>query len=191
MKARDVATEDQMMASVPGRYASALFELAQEQSQLQPVENDLNRVQAMLDESPDLMRMVRSPVFSAEDQTKAIDALLSKAGIGGLTLNFMKLIVRNRRLFAVPDMIKAFRTLAAGARGEVEADVASATALNDSQLQALKETLKSSIGKDVQINASVDPSLLGGLVVKVGSRMIDSSLRTKLSTLKLRMKEVG
>ena len=191
MKARDVATEDQMMASVPGRYASALFELAQEQSQLQPVENDLNRIQTMLDESPDLLRMVRSPVFSAEDQTKALDALLSKAGIGGLTLNFVKLIVRNRRLFAIPDMIKAFRTLAAGARGEVEADVASATALNDSQLQALKETLKTSIGKDVQINASVDPSLLGGLVVKVGSRMIDSSLRTKLSTLKLRMKEVG
>lgn len=191
MKARDVATEDQMMASVPGRYASALFELAQEQSQLQPVENDLNRIQAMLDESPDLLRMVRSPVFSADDQTKALDALLSKAGIGGLTLNFVKLIVRNRRLFAIPDMIKAFRTLAAGARGEVQADVASATALNDSQLQALKETLKASIGKDVQINASVDPSLLGGLVVKVGSRMIDSSLRTKLSTLKLRMKEVG
>ncbi len=191
MKARDVATEDQMMASVPGRYASALFELAQEQSQLQPVENDLNSIQAMLDESSDLMRMVRSPVFSADDQLKALDALLGQAGIGGLALNFVKLIVRNRRLFALPDMIKAFRTLAAGARGEVEADVASATALNDSQLQALKETLKASIGKDVQINASVDPSLLGGLVVKVGSRMIDSSLRTKLSTLKLRMKEVG
>ena len=191
MKARDVATEDQMMASVPGRYASALFELAQEQSQLQPVENDLNSIQAMLHESSDLMRMVRSPVFSAGDQLKALDALLGQAGIGGLALNFVKLIVRNRRLFALPDMIKAFRTLAAGARGEVEADVASATALNDSQLQALKETLKASIGKDVQINASVDPSLLGGLVVKVGSRMIDSSLRTKLSTLKLRMKEVG
>jgi F-type H+-transporting ATPase subunit delta len=168
-----------------------LFELAQEQSQLQPVENDLNSIQAMLDESSDLMRMVRSPVFSADDQLKALDALLGQAGIGGLALNFVKLIVRNRRLFALPDMIKAFRTLAAGARGEVEADVASATALNDSQLQALKETLKASIGKDVQINASVDPSLLGGLVVKVGSRMIDSSLRTKLSTLKLRMKEVG
>ena len=191
MKARDVATEDQMMASVPGRYASALFELALEQSQLKPVENDLNSIQAMLDESSDLMRMVRSPVFSADDQLKAVDALLGQAGIGGLALNFVKLIVRNRRLFALPDMIKAFRTLAAGARGEVEADVASATALNDSQLQALKETLKASIGKDVQINASVDPSLLGGLVVKVGSRMIDSSLRTKLSTLKLRMKEVG
>ena len=179
------------MASVPGRYASALFELAKEQSQLELVENDLNSILAMLDESSDLMRMVRSPVFSADDQLKALAALLGQAGIGGLALNFVKLIAHNRRLFALPDMIKAFRTLAGDARGEVGADVASATALNDRHLQALKETLKASIGKDVQINASVDPSLLGGLVVKVGSRMIDSSLRTKLSTLKLRMKEVG
>ena len=123
MKARVVATEDQMMASVPGRYASALFELAKEQSQLQLVENDLNSILAMLDESSDLMRMVRSPVFSADDQLKALAALLGQAGIGGLTLNFVKLIAHNRRLFALPDMIKAFRTLAASARGEVEADV--------------------------------------------------------------------
>ena len=179
------------MASVPGRYALALFELAQEQSQLQPVENDLLQLQGMLDESADLRRMVRSPVFSAEDQAGALTALLEKAGVSGLTMNFMKLITRNRRLFAVPEMISAFRTLAARSRGEVEADVTSATALNDGQLQTLKETLRDSIGQDVQINASVDPSLLGGLIVKVGSRMIDSSLRTKLSTLKLRMKEVG
>ena len=186
-----MATEDQMMASVPGRYASALFELAQEQNELGPVEDDLKTLQAMLEESPDLRRMVRSPVFSAEDQISALEAVLNRAGVAGLTLNFVRLITRNRRLFAVPEMIKAFRTLAAGARGEVEAEVTSATALNDGQVQALKETLKESIGKDVQINASVDPSLLGGLIVKVGSRMIDSSLRTKLSTLKLRMKEVG
>ena len=145
----------------------------------------------MLDESADLRRMVRSPVFSAEDQASALTALLEKAGVSGLTMNFMKLITRNRRLFAVPEMISAFRALAARSRGEVEADVTSATALNDGQLQTLKETLRDSIGQDVQINASVDPSLLGGLIVKVGSRMIDSSLRTKLSTLKLRMKEVG
>ena len=180
-----------MMASVPGRYASALFELAQEQSQLQPVENDLIGLQALLDESEDLRRMVRSPVFTADDQGKALDAVLTKAGVSGLTMNFMKLITRNRRLFAVPEMIKAFRSLAASARGEVEADVTSATALSDGQAEALKETLKASIGKDVRINAKVDPSLLGGLIVKIGSRMIDSSLRTKLSTLKTRMKEVG
>ena len=180
-----------MMASVPGRYAFALFELAQEQSQLPTIENDLILVQSMLDESPDLQRMVRSPVFSAEDQEKALGALLSRAGISGLTMNFIRLITKNRRLFAVPEMIKAFRSLAAQSRGEAEADVTSAQPLNDSQLQTLKETLKASIGKDVQINAKVDPSLLGGLIVKIGSRMIDSSLRTKLSTLKLRMKEVG
>lgn len=191
MKARDLATEDQMMASVPGRYASALFELAVEQSQLQPVENDLKVLRGLLDESADLRRMVRSPVFSAEDQAKALEAVLAKAGIDGLTMNFVKLITRNRRLFAVPEMITAFLTLAARSRGEVEADVTSATTLDDGQLQTLKEALKASIGQDVQINAKVDPSLLGGLIVKVGSRMIDSSLRTKLSTLKMRMKEVG
>ncbi|MGI9422433.1 MAG: F0F1 ATP synthase subunit delta [Hyphomicrobiaceae bacterium] len=191
MKARDVTTEDQMMASVQGRYASALFDLAAEQSQLEAVENDLGVLQAMLDESADLRRMVRSPVFSAEDQTQALDALLSRAGASTLTSNFVKLVTRNRRLFVLPEMIKAFRSLAARSRGEVEADVTSAMALNDSQLQSLKETLKASIGKDVQINAQVDASLLGGLIVKIGSRMIDSSLRTKLSTLKMRMKEVG
>lgn len=191
MKARDVATEDQFMASVPGRYASALFELAEEQAELEKVESDLMAIEAMLKESADLQRMVRSPVFSADEQTQALEALLERAGIGGLTLNFMKLITRNRRLFAAPEMIRAFRTLAARSRGEMEADVTSAANLNDGQLQTLKETLKASIGKDVQINAKVDPSLLGGLIVKVGSRMIDSSLRTKLSTLKMRMKEVG
>ncbi len=180
-----------MMASVPGRYASALFELAQEHDQLQPLENDMDTLQALLDESDDLRRMVRSPVFAADDQARALEAVLGQAGVSGLMLNFIKLVTRNRRLFAVPDMIKAFRSLAAAARGEVEADVTSATALSDDQVGALKETLKASIGKDVQINAKVDPSLLGGLIVKVGSRMIDSSLRTKLSTLKLRMKEVG
>ncbi len=180
-----------MMASVPGRYASALFELAQEQSQLQPVENDLNTLQALLDESEDLRRMVRSPVFTADEQAQALEAVLGKAGLSALTMNFVRLITKNRRLFAVPEMIKAFRSLAAAARGEVEADVTSATVLNDGQLAALKDTLKASIGKDVQINAKVDPALLGGLIVKVGSRMIDSSLRTKLSTLKMRMKEVG
>ncbi|HUS95718.1 MAG TPA: F0F1 ATP synthase subunit delta [Hyphomicrobiaceae bacterium] len=180
-----------MMASVAGRYASALFDLANEQSQLPGVEQDLINLQRMLDESADLQRMVRSPVFSADEQSGALVAVLGKAGISGLTLNFVKLIARNRRLFALGDMIKGFRTLAARARGEVEADVSSAVALGDEQMAALKETLKASIGKDVRINAHVDPSLLGGLIVKVGSRMIDSSLRTKLATLKLRMKEVG
>jgi len=179
------------MASVAGRYASALFELAQEQSELPAVERDLVNLQGLMDESDDLRRLVRSPVFSADDQSKALAAVLGKMGVSGLSLNFVKLLARNRRLFALSDMIKAFRSMAARSRGEINADVTSAVTLSDEQLQALKDTLKASIGKDVQVIAKVDPSLLGGLIVKVGSRMIDSSLRTKLATLKMRMKEVG
>jgi F-type H+-transporting ATPase subunit delta len=186
-----VAAENQMTASMPGRYASALFDLAKDQGQLKDVEGDLAKFAVALDQSPDLLRMVRSPVFSAEEQSKAIGMILSKAGLGPLTTNFLKLLARNRRLFAVSDMIKIFRALAADFRGEVSADVASAHPLTDAQLSALKDTLKASVGKDVQIHAKVDPALLGGLVVKIGSRMIDSSLRTKLNSLKVAMKGTG
>jgi F-type H+-transporting ATPase subunit delta len=180
-----------MMAGVAGRYASALLETANEQGQLAAIEADIDTVQGALAESDDLRRMVRSPVFSAEDQAKALDALLGRIGVNPLTLNFFKVLARNRRLFAAEDIIRAFKALAAEARGEVQAEVASAVALSDSQLNALKEQLKSSVGKDVQLESTVDPSLLGGLVVKIGSRMIDSSLKTKLATLNTRMKEVG
>ena len=180
-----------MMAGVAGRYASALLETANEQGQLAAIEADIDTVQGALAESDDLRRMVRSPVFSAEDQAKALDALLGRIGVNPLTLNFFKVLARNRRLFAAEDIIRAFKALAAEARGEVQAEVTSAVALNDSQLGALKEQLKNSVGKDVQLEATVDPSLLGGLIVKIGSRMIDSSLKTKLVTLNTRMKEVG
>jgi F-type H+-transporting ATPase subunit delta len=179
------------MAGVAGRYASALLETANEQGQLAAIEADIDTVQGALAESDDLRRMVRSPVFSAEDQAKALDALLGRIGVNPLTLNFFKVLARNRRLFAAEDIIRAFKALAAEARGEVQAEVTSAVALNDSQLDALKEQLKNSVGKDVQLEATVDPSLLGGLIVKIGSRMIDSSLKTKLATLNTRMKEVG
>lgn len=187
----DVATDEPIMASVAGRYASALFELAEEQRQLAEVEQDLIEFQKLLDDSEDLRRLVRSPVFSSDEQLAAISAVLERVGIGGLAANFLKLAARNRRLFAVSDMIRAFRTMCAKARGEVEADVASAFPLKDDQMKALKDALRASVGKDVQINLRVDPALLGGLVVKIGSRMIDSSLRTKLNSLKIRMKEVG
>jgi len=187
----DVATDDPIMASVAGRYASALFELAEEQSQVAAVEKDLGAFIKLYEESDDLQRLLRSPVFSSDDQLAAIKAVLERAAIGGLTANFLQLAARNRRLFAVPDMIKAFRAMCARARGEVEAEVASAFPLNDAQMNTLKEALKASVGKDVQVRAKVDPALLGGLVVKMGSRMIDSSLRTKLNSLKTRMKEVG
>jgi len=130
-------------------------------------------------------------VFSADDQLKAITAIVEKAEIGGLAGNFLQLIARNRRLFAAPEMIKSFRSLAARARGEVDAEVVSAIPLTQSQLDALKDTLRATTaGKAVNLDARVDPSLLGGLVVKIGSRMVDTSLRTKLNSLKTRMKEV-
>lgn len=180
-----------MMASMAGRYAAALFEIAKDDKQLPQVETDVKTFQAMLDESEDLRRLVRSPVISAEDQASALEALLQKAGVSGLTANFLKLIARNRRLFSVDDMLKNFRALLSRERGEVDADVASAHALTAEQLNALKDVLKAQVGKDVQVNTRVDPSLLGGLVVKVGSRMIDSSLRTKLNNLKVAMKGIG
>ncbi len=186
-----MATDEPILASVAGRYASALFELAQEERQLAQVEQDVAGFQQLLDASEDLRRLVRSPVFSSDEQAAAITAVLERAGIGGLAANFLKLAARNRRLFAVPDMIRAFRAMCARARGEVEADVASAFPLRDDQMQALREALKASVGKDVQVSLKVDPALLGGLVVKIGSRMIDSSLRTKLNSLKMLMKEVG
>jgi F-type H+-transporting ATPase subunit delta len=186
-----VSSDDPMMASMAGRYAVALFELAKDQRQLEVVERDLALFQAMFDGSADLRRLVLSPVITAEDQAKALVAVLKMAGISGLTANFVKLIARNRRLFAAADMMKAFRALVARERGEVSADVASAHALTPEQLQLLSDTLRTSIGKNVRIDTRVDPNLLGGLVVKIGSRMIDSSLRTKLNNLKVVMKGIG
>lgn len=186
-----MAGNEAMMAGVAGRYASALLETAQEDDQVAAVERDIDAIRQMIDESEDMRRLVRSPVFSADDQAGAIEKVLGQAGVQGLTMNFFKLLVRNRRLFATQDIIRAFKALAADARGEVRAEVASAVPLNDGQLDELRSTLKASVGKDVMLETSVDPSLLGGLVVKIGSRMIDSSLKTKIATLKTRMKEVG
>jgi F-type H+-transporting ATPase subunit delta len=183
-------TNEPMIASVAGRYASALFELAGDQGYRPEVEQNLLIFQQLLDESEDLRRLVRSPVFSAEEQGRALAAILNRAGIDGLAANFLKLVAKNRRLFAVADMIKAYRTLAARARGEVQAEVVSAMPLNEAQVTALRETLKASERKNVQISARVDPSLLGGLIVKIGSRMFDSSLRTKLDSLKIAMKGI-
>jgi F-type H+-transporting ATPase subunit delta len=183
-----VSSDDPMMASMAGRYAVALFELAKDQKQLDQVAGDLESFERMLDGSAELTRLVRSPVISAEDQARALGALLDKAGIGGLTLNFFKLIARNRRLFAAGDMAKGFRALLARERGEVSADVTSAHPLTPDQMNALSDSLKAQVGKNVKIATRVDPNLLGGLIVKVGSRMIDSSLRTKLDNLKVAMK---
>ncbi len=145
----------------------------------------------MINGSAELKSLVVSPVFTADEQVKAIGAIASKAKIGGLVGNFLQVAARNRRLFAVPGMITAFRRIAAEHRGETTAEVTSAHALTAAQEKELKDTLKSVAGKDVAFSVTVDPSLLGGLIVKMGSKQIDTSLRTKLSSLKLSLKEVG
>ena len=186
-----MADTSQLISGVAERYASSLYELALEAGSVDAVGADLDRLQAMLDESEDLRRLIQSPVFSSEDQLRAISAVADKAGIRGLVGNFIKVVAGNRRLFALPGMIRAFRQIAAAQRGEVTAEVTSAHALTPAQEQELKSALKGVTGKDMVVAVTVDPTLLGGLIVKVGSRQIDTSLRTKLSTLKLALKEVG
>ena len=186
-----MATDQSITTGVAERYASALFDLAKEQGEHVQVEQNLQQFQRLLDSSEDLRRVVLSPAFSAEDQAKAVDAVAAKAGITGLTANFLKVLARNRRLFATADMIKNYRLIAAKARGEIAADVVSAHPLTEPQVQALKDQLKATAGKDVVLTTKVDPSLLGGLIVKVGSRMIDSSLKTKIEHLKVAMKGTG
>jgi F-type H+-transporting ATPase subunit delta len=173
-----------------GRYATALFDLAREANAIDAVKSDLDRFEALVAESADLTRLVRSPVFSEEEQLRALSAVLERAGIGGLPANFLKLVTSNRRLFAVRDMIKAFGALVAQHKGEATAEVTVAEQLKDEHVQALRAALKSVSGKDVDLDIKVDPAILGGLVVKLGSRMVDTSLRTKLNAIKHAMKEV-
>jgi F-type H+-transporting ATPase subunit delta len=171
-----------------GRYANALFELAQEHKAVDAVSADLAALRRALDSSPDLTRLVRSPVFSSADHAKALKAVLSKMGSGELATKFILLLASKRRLSALTGIIKAFEKQVARARGETEAEVTSPRALSDAEVIELKAVLKSKLGKEPRLHAKVDPSLLGGLVVKVGSRMIDSSLRTKLDGLRAAMK---
>jgi F-type H+-transporting ATPase subunit delta len=172
-----------------GRYATALFELALEANAVEAVKADLDRFDALVAESADLNRLVRSPVFSAEEQVQALSVVLDRVGISGLAANFFKLVAANRRLFAVRDMIKAFRALIAQHKGEATAAVTVAEPLKDQHVDALRAALKSVTGKDVDLDIKIDPAILGGLVVKLGSRMVDSSLRTKLNGIKHAMKE--
>jgi F-type H+-transporting ATPase subunit delta len=186
-----VAQSSSPISGVAERYAGSLFDLALQANSVAKVEADLDSFDKLLAASPDLDRLIKSPVFSSEDQARAIAAVADKAKISGLAGNFLRVVAANRRLFAVPAMIKAFRRIAAEHRGEAAAEVTSAHALKPAQQTELKAALKSVAGKDVAITVTVDPSLLGGLVVKIGSRQIDTSLKTKLNSLKLALKEVG
>ena len=184
-----MAAAEPMVSGMAGRYATALFDLAKDGNAIDAVAADLERFDTLIAESPDLSRMVRSPVFSADEQLAALSAVLERAGIGGLTAKFLKLITSNRRLFAVRDMVRAYRKLVAAHKGEATADVTVAEALKDEHLGALRAALKSVSGKDVDLNIKVDPTIIGGLVVKLGSRMVDTSLRTKLNAIRHAMKE--
>jgi F-type H+-transporting ATPase subunit delta len=185
-----MAGEETIVSGVAGRYATALFELALEQQKLDAVKGDLDRFIKLMEESDDLARLVRSPVFTAEEQTKALAAVLSQAGIVDLAANFLLLVAANRRLFAIGHIVNAFRQLVARHKGEVTAQVTVAEKLTDKNLDALKGALKTVTGgKDIDFDVKVDPAIIGGLIVKVGSRMVDSSLRTKLNAIKLSMKE--
>jgi F-type H+-transporting ATPase subunit delta len=174
-----------------GRYATAVFELALDNNAVDSVRSDLDRFDAMVNDIGDLERLVRSPVYGAEQQGKALTAVLEKAAIDGIAAQFLKLVTSNRRLFAVRQMIKAYRALVARHKGELTAQVTVAEPLNDAHRGDIKDALKSVTGKDVGLDVKVDPAIIGGLVVKLGSRMVDSSLRTKLNSIKHAMKEVG
>ena len=186
-----MAKKQTQTSAIAERYATALYELAEDDKALADLENDVGTFATLHDQSDDLQAFIRNPVYRGEEQVRAIEAVLRHVGIEGTVANFFKVVAKNGRLFAAPEIIAAFRRLIAKRRGEVTAEVTSAEPLSDQHLTALREALKGALGKDVTLDTRVDPSLIGGLIVKVGSRMIDSSLKTKLSSLKLAMKEVG
>lgn len=178
-----------LVAGMSGRYATALFDLAEESKSLDTVAQDLTRLTALIRGSADLGRLVKSPVFSRAEQGQAMAAILERLGVSPLTKKFVGLVAEKRRLFALTDMATAFDALLAFKRGELKARVTSAHPLSDGQIIALKATLRATFKREVTLDTAVDNRLLGGLIVKVGSRMIDSSLATKLERLKLAIRE--
>jgi len=172
-----------------GRYATALFDLAAETNAIDAVKADLDRFDALIAGSADLNRLVRSPVFSTDEQLQALGAVLERAGIGGLAAKFLRMVTANRRLFAVRNINREFRDLVALHKGQATAEVTVAEPLKDEHLSALRAALNAVSGKDVELAIKVDPAIIGGLVVKLGSRMVDTSLRSKLNAIRLAMKE--
>jgi F-type H+-transporting ATPase subunit delta len=180
-----------MIGGIAGRYAVALYDLADSAGALDAVEKDLIGFARVITGSDELRRLLTSPVFSRDQQRDALDALLRKGGAHQLTRNFVGLVACNRRLFVLEDMIAVFTHLMAQRRGEITASVTSARALSDAQRSELTNALKKSLGQDVTLDLTIDERLLGGLIVQVGSRMVDASIRTKLNNLKIAMKEAG
>lgn len=186
-----MAGETTSESGLAGRYASALFELADGAKQLDDVAGELRGLKDLIKESGDLTTLIRSPLYDRDQQGKAMAAVLDKAGVSDLTRRFVMVVAANRRLFALPAMIDAYLSELARRRGEVTAHVTAARTLSKEQQEALGEALKKVVGGKVDVDLKVDPALIGGLVVRVGSRMIDSSLRTKLDKLQFAMKGIG
>ncbi len=186
-----MAAESTGISGLAERYAAALFELADERHALDAVAGDLRELRAMLAASGDLLRLVRSPVLTRAEQGKAMAAIAADAKLSNLTADFIAVVARNRRLFAVPAMIEAYLATLAERRGEVTAEVTAAQPLSDAQQNALGDQLRRAVGSRVAIDVRVDPSLLGGMIVKIGSRMVDGSLKGRLQRLQLSMKGIG
>ncbi len=189
--ARGLASDGANLSGLAGRYALALLELADEQKQLDSVADDLRALQALIAESDDLRKLMRSPLYGRDDQAGAMAAILEKAGAQDLTRRFVQVLAYNRRLFVLPDAIEVFLGELARRRGEITAHVSSAIELSDEHRDALTESLRKAMGGKIRLETKVDPGLIGGLVVRVGSRMIDNSLRSKLQRLQLTMKGAG
>ncbi|AEI94699.1 MULTISPECIES: F0F1 ATP synthase subunit delta [Roseobacter] len=177
--------------SIAARYATAVYDIAKDSKSVKSLEDDINVLQSALSESADFGALLSSPIYTREEQEAAITALASKMGLSTTMASTLSLMAQKRRLFVVPQLLSTLRAIIAEDKGEVTADVVSAKALTKTQADKLAKTLKASTGKTVTLNASVDESLIGGLVVKVGSRMIDTSIRSKLNSLQNAMKEVG
>lgn len=180
-----------LTSSAAGRYATALFDLAKEEGVLETVEQDLISLGQALKDSTDLSHMIDSPIYSRDQQGRALTAVAEAMGLSALTKNVMGLMAQNRRSFALPKLIATYLALMAEHRGEVSANVTAARPLSDAQVSALSEKLRAAVGKDVKLDVTVDENIIGGLIVKVGSKMIDSSIRSKLAGLQNAMKEVG
>ena len=178
-------------SGIAERYATAIFEISKEEKSLSKLEANLTDLAAALDDSEDLSDLIASPVLSRSDQKAAMSGVATKMGLEAVLQNGLALMADKRRLFVLPQLIAKLRDMIAEDKGEVTADVSSAKALTKAQSDKLAKTLKASVGKNVNINATVDESLIGGLIVKVGSKMIDTSIRSRLNSLQNAMKEVG
>jgi F-type H+-transporting ATPase subunit delta len=187
----DVSEPASISAAIAGRYATAIFELARDAGGLGALESDVGALSAALADSADLRELISSPVYSREEQGAAIATLAQKMGLSAALANGLALMAQKRRLFALPQLLKALAEAIATEKGEVTAEVVSAAALSDAQAEKLAATLNQQTGKTVKLNIAVDESLIGGMIVKLGSRMIDTSVKSKLASLQNTMKEVG